>query len=482
MSSRSARIALLAALLLGVAGSLLLDEGRPRLALSLWLIGSTGALWALTPQRALRGMLVAMVATAALLTGRAAENLIVMSVLLFGGGGLLVLWTAGGGPLVGAKLWDLVRLGRATIFTFVRGASALASATEEPASEGAPRGRLARALPLVAGVIIAVPVLLVVSKLLSEADPIFARGITVFTDLLAGELGEHAMRSALLAWLIAGWYAGTLAPRSSFAAPVDAPRASLSLHRPTLVGFILLLASYLGVQMRTLFGGAEFVRETAGLSLAEYARGGFFQLVVVAVLAIGVLMVVDATSQRNDERSERQFRVMGWTLIGLTALLAISAAYRMGIYVGTFGLSEDRLYAFAAMAGIVFALGWFGVTVLRGRGERLAAGLVVGAYVWVFGLHLLNPDALVARVNLSRAAAGAEFDLEYHVARSADAVPTLLRGARSLGAEQCRELVEALAKRWAAPEKDAGEWREWNFAESRATRLTRDSDPNGSCV
>jgi hypothetical protein len=243
------------------------------------------------------------------------------------------------------------------------------------------------------------------------------------------------------------------------------------VHLPTLVGFIVLLAAFLGVQVRALFGGAEYVLATAGLTLAEYARGGFFELVAVAFIAAGVLAVIDATSQRTDPKAEQRFRVLGWTLVGLVAWFVLSAAHRMSVYVGAFGLSEDRFYAFAAMVGIAVSLGWFGLTVLRGRGERLAPGLVVWAYVWVFGLHLLNADGMVARVNIERAAAGAEFDLEYHASRSADALPALLRGATLLGTERCEALVTALAAQWTASAAGGSDWREWDYARARAVRL-----------
>ncbi len=476
MSRATAQRALLATILLGVAGSFLFDDGMLRLGFALWLFAASLTLSFLVEGLLLRAILGAMGLASVMIVLRSAEVLNAMSVMLYAVGGTLVLWIAGAGGVLGARFWDLVRLARATALTFVTGAARLAGlSVSEESAEGTGQSRSERFLPLIAGLVIALPVLLVVMQLLTEADPIFERGVDFIGDLIAGDLFEHTIRSVFLAWIMGGWYAGTLQPRQSFAEANNGLRFPLSVHLPTLVGFCVILAVFLGVQARTLFGGSEFVMETAGLTLAEYARGGFFQLVVVAFLATGLLVVVDGTSQRSDEKSERHFRVLGTTLVGLVILLALSAAYRLSLYVGSFGLSEDRVLAFAAMIGIVGAIVWFAATVLRGKGEWLASGLAVGGFVWVVALNLLNPDALVSRVNLARAAAGAEFDLKYHLERSADAVPALLNGARQLPPEQCEALVTGLRASFRGAVRDnngnALGWRAWDLPSTRARVL-----------
>ena len=42
------------------------------------------------------------------------------------------------------------------------------------------------------------------------------------------------------------------------------------------------------VQLRYLFGGAALVHVTAGLTYAQYARRGFFELVTVAALLLAL--------------------------------------------------------------------------------------------------------------------------------------------------------------------------------------------------
>ena len=52
----------------------------------------------------------------------------------------------------------------------------------------------------------------------------------------------------------------------------------------------VLFGLFVGMQVRWLFGGASVVNETTGLSVAAYARSGFFELVTVSALVLPLLL------------------------------------------------------------------------------------------------------------------------------------------------------------------------------------------------
>ena len=60
-----------------------------------------------------------------------------------------------------------------------------------------------------------------------------------------------------------------------------------------LVVVDLLFLAFVLVQFRYLFGGAELVRGLTGMSYADYARRGFFELVAVAALSLPLLLLAD---------------------------------------------------------------------------------------------------------------------------------------------------------------------------------------------
>jgi hypothetical protein len=126
-------------------------------------------------------------------------------------------------------------------------------------------------------------------------------------------------------------------------------------------------------------------------------------------------------------------------LVALTLAILASALFRMRLYQQEFGLTQLRFYTTAFMVWLGIVLVWLVVTILRvpapagdnpGR-RRFAFGALVASLGLVVVLDLINPDALIARTNLARAAAGVgqPLDAEYLVQTlSVDAVPASVAG------------------------------------------------------
>ena len=84
------------------------------------------------------------------------------------------------------------------------------------------------------------------------------------------------------------------------------------------------------------------------------------------------------------------------------------------------------MLATAAVLWLAVVLAWLAVTVLAARRERFAAGALATAFVALLALNALNPDDLIARTNLARAAEGREVDVRHLAGLGGDAAPTLV--------------------------------------------------------
>jgi hypothetical protein len=233
----------------------------------------------------------------------------------------------------------------------------------------------------------------------------------------------------------------------------------------------VLFACFVAVQFRYFFGGAARVMSVAELTYAEYARRGFFELTWVAGLVLPLLLGMHALLRKNSPTTERIFRTLAGAQIALLFVIMASAVGRMRLYQSEYGLTELRLYttAFMLWLGLVFV--WFTWTVLvRGRRERFACGALVAAFVTVGLLHLVNPDAYIARTNVAHARAGRSFDAAYAASLSADAVPALVSALPSLGRDERCLIGRALTQRWTRNTFDE-DWRGWNLARWRARRM-----------
>ena len=151
------------------------------------------------------------------------------------------------------------------------------------------------------------------------------------------------------------------------------------------------------VQVRYLFGGGALVEARAHLTYAQYARHGFFELVVVSVLVLPVL----ARGERARALA-RLVRLLSALLVALELVVALSALQRLRVYEREYGLTELRIYAIGVVAWLVVVFVWSCATVLRGELRRFAIGAVVSGFAATAVLNVLSPDALIARTNLTR--------------------------------------------------------------------------------
>jgi two-component system, OmpR family, sensor histidine kinase BaeS len=192
-----------------------------------------------------------------------------------------------------------------------------------------------------------------------------------------------------------------------------------------LAALVLLFTAFIAVQIGTSFGGDAFVQRTAGLTYAAYAREGFAQLLVVAVLTLGVIALTSRYALARSAREERLRRGLLAGLCVLTLVVLASAFHRLSLYESAFGFTTARVTAhatilwLAALFVLVLALG------AARRAEHLprSAVLLTGVALLAFGLA--QPEAIVARGNVDRFAATGQLDVWTLQYLSADAAPAL---------------------------------------------------------
>lgn len=324
------------------------------------------------------------------------------------------------------------------------------------------------------GLLLALPLLIVFGGLFMSADATFAAFVaSLHFDI--GSLAGHLVLTTVCAALAAGTLRGAFLAGPETAAlgeRLASPRIRFVTVATALGALDCLFLLFVAVQLRWLFGGMDLVQATTGLTLAEYARRGFFELVTAAALVLPVLLVADWATRREGHDQETSFRALTTVLVLLVGVLLVSAVQRMLLYVHAFGLTELRVYTTAFMVWLAGVFAWLAWTVLRGGRTRFAFGALLPGLFVVAALHFLNPDALIVRIDAARARAGAPFDVTYTASRlSADAVPPLLEAMPSL-APADRQLAAAwLLSRWDRPART--DWRSWNWSESRARALVQ---------
>ena len=340
-----------------------------------------------------------------------------------------------------------------------------------------PAGRLRQVRAVALGATLAFPLLVVFGALFSSADVVFHDVVADLFKIDFGSVMGHIALFGIFAGLSAGYLRGAMLRPTPSHSPADGD-AKLTLGIipvATALGLVdLLFLVFVVIQLRYLFGGADLVATATGLTYAEYARRGFFELVTASGLVLPVLAGADWLVRNDSREHRRTFRQLAIVLLLLLAVVMASALERMRLYVGAFGLSEIRVYATAFMLYLAGVFAWFAWTTLRGQRRRFAFGALIQGFVVLGGLHLLNPDAFIVRTNLARPPAERPFDGWYAASLSADAVPLLLDALPRLDERAQCSVAAGLLEQRGRLERD--DWRNWNFARGRALGLLKDQN------
>jgi hypothetical protein len=228
-----------------------------------------------------------------------------------------------------------------------------------------------------------------------------------------------------------------------------------------------LFLVFVVVQLAVLFGGHEHVLRTAGLTYAEYARQGFWQLLGVGALTLAVVGAATLVADAPRRLQRLVLRLLLAVLCVLTIVVVVSAVRRLHLYEDAFGLTRPRLFAEAvsvwlgALFGLVLAAG------LSARARRhLPRIAIAGTAVALVTFTLANPDRLIAERNLDRWYETGRLDIAYLRTLSADAAPTLAELPPGLR----RRALGPLAMRLAQAEP----WSSFNLSRERARDAIED--------
>jgi hypothetical protein len=330
--------------------------------------------------------------------------------------GLLLLGTslAGGGRLFDLPVPNLA----------VRALHAAFHGVAAPAFVAGPLSRR-RPVAILAGAGLALPLLVVLGLLLASADAVFAGFFSWWGS--PETVITHAVLLGVGAWGMAGLL--RLSSADPAPAPPQLPYRLGHVEATVVVGsLVALFTTFAVAQVIAVAGGARHVLETAGLTYAEYARQGFFQLLAVAAITLVALVGLRAVSDLSDPVCRRRFTILGEAAIALTLVILAVALRRLGLYTSAYGLTMLRLFSliFTLWIGTVLVLAGLALGGVGPDRAWFAGAALVSGLALLLGLNALNPEAIVARHNVERAASQLAVDPVYLAELSDDAVPVLV--------------------------------------------------------
>jgi hypothetical protein len=324
----------------------------------------------------------------------------------------------------------------------------------------------------VRGVALAIPVVGVFGVALAGADPVFAAwrdgAARAMADLPVARavFGVVLFVAALGAFGLAA-RGGRRLPEVLRTFPARLPTLGATERLIVLGAVAALFACFLLLQASYLFGNAPAV-PGSGVTFAEYARRGFFELSFVAAACSALLVFLRGNGARAGDA--RVIRMLEVVLVAEVALLLASAFRKLLLYEEAYGFTVARLWGKGFMIVLALSLvalaielrGTFDLHRLVRRQAALGAALLLSLTYW-------NHEAWITERNIARFEQIGRLDLRYLAHNlSASAVPQALEAARQGGGIRgiCADL--RIRERWAHIASGGRAWYEWNAAAARA--------------
>lgn len=258
------------------------------------------------------------------------------------------------------------------------------------------------------------------------------------------------------------------------------PPEEKKLPQADALGFVLALAAvdglylaFLAVQSAGLFGGPRYV-ESLGVSYADWARSGFFQMVGVTVLNLS-LTLGSLSLSRREGRAWTALRWLCAVLAGESLVLLASAAWRMTLYVSAYGLSFKRCMTYwgmIMMALFLLAELW---KALRPAFRFCQWAFPMALAGWLL-INCVPVDYLVAKNQVDRYLRGESpvvsvqyllYDLSYDTISQLERLDGEKLVSDYTGDPHWRRgetLAEALRDRWLNAQWNCADWRTWSLS------------------
>ena len=325
---------------------------------------------------------------------------------------------------------------------------------------------------IIRGILISIPLLIIILILLSSADMMFKHYIenigSVFgTFSIANSLGHIIVISVITLYMFGFLWSFKYNGVQYSDEDIDFIKAS---WEPVTIITILVTINiayllFTIVQLSYLYGGGMNALPE-GFSYAEYARRGFFELILVTIMNFVILILSMNLTKKDNGKTNNIVNISYSFLIIFTFNMLVSASYKMHLYEKAFGFTRLRIFvqAFMVLIGILLIIVLLGIWVKRVPIFKYSFMATLIVYVV---LNFINVDSIIAKENILRYEETGKIDIHYIKGLSYDAIPEVEKLLNVKEAYIKDEIVTYLNIQKGRLDKKYDHWYEYNYYKSK---------------
>lgn len=341
------------------------------------------------------------------------------------------------------------------------------------------KGSRSRVLPKVLlGILISVPILAIIIWLLSSADIVFK---DLFLNIPVSKIIKHFLVIIIVSVYAACfiWALVKVFNEREQQARYSKIKWKLFFDPVILVTILVLInviyAIFSVIQFAYLFGGSSFVLPSS-YTYAEYARRGFFELVVVSIINFGILLFGITFVKKDNKKIFAAIRILLTLLVIFTLILLVSAFYRMLVYEQAYGFTYLRIFVQTFMIMLFFIFVASIIYIWNPNFPVIKSYFIIALAIYII-MNFANVDVIISENNINRYFNSGQIDMDYLKGLSYDAVPGMERLLTSIDypseAEKklvTGEILEHLKHRKFELESQKS-WQSFNISKYRAEKI-----------
>lgn len=274
-------------------------------------------------------------------------------------------------------------------------------------------------------ILLTIPLVIVVIALLASADDIFGNIFvegfnSIFEMFSKFELTTIVLKIALIAALFV--YFSSFFNHIMFEyEPKDEKFAELEVKDITTTKMILSALNVIYILFCFIQIKSLFLKQVDVSAYSQYARKGFFQLMLVSFINLVVILVAKKCEKN------KYINVMCLIMIACTFIILLSSGYRMFLYEDAYGYTRLRLLVYVALLTEAILLIPTIAYVIDQKINLPKVYLTIVVIMYV-GINLANIDNIITKSNVDRYFEIGVFDVDYLKKETgADAVKELIR-------------------------------------------------------
>jgi len=197
------------------------------------------------------------------------------------------------------------------------------------------------------------------------------------------------------------------------------------------------------------------------ISYAEYAREGFFQLMIISLINLVILLL----SKRSKENKYN--KIMSIVMIFLTSIIISSSFLRMYMYESAYGYTISRLLVYIVLITEILLLIPTIIYILNSKINIFKYYIIIIVSIYTL-LNLAPINYIIAYNNINRYYKTDKIDIYYLENRQSDNIPLLIELYENTKDQYLKETIDNYLTY--TYDNSPSSWQEFNLSKEKANK------------